>query len=90
MDPLDGYGYLALLRRVTSETVRTVGLRPQGAHPRLVLRPAGRRPASTARRPAHRVRVTPAHARQWFDEVDQGNDERVEAARRLADLVVHV
>jgi pantothenate kinase len=33
---------------------------------------------------------TPAHARQWVDDVDQGNAERVEAARRLADLVVHV
>jgi pantothenate kinase len=32
---------------------------------------------------------TPAHARQWVDEVDQRNAERIEAARRLADLVVH-
>jgi pantothenate kinase len=31
---------------------------------------------------------TPAHARQWVDEVDQRNAERIEAARRLADLVV--
>ena len=32
---------------------------------------------------------TPAQARQWVDEVDQRNAERMEAARRLADLVVH-
>ena len=33
---------------------------------------------------------TPAHAPQWVDAVDERNAERVEAARRLADLVVHV
>ena len=32
---------------------------------------------------------TPAAARQWVDEVDQRNAERIQAARRLADLVVH-
>jgi pantothenate kinase len=33
---------------------------------------------------------TPAHARQWVDQVDQRNAERIETARHLADLVVHV
>jgi pantothenate kinase len=32
---------------------------------------------------------THALARQWVDEVDHRNAERVEAGRRLADLVVH-
>jgi pantothenate kinase len=31
---------------------------------------------------------SPAHARQWVDEVDQPNAERIEAARPRADLVV--
>jgi pantothenate kinase len=32
----------------------------------------------------------PAHARQWVDEVDERNAERIEAVRCRADLVVHL
>jgi pantothenate kinase len=128
IDTFDGYGYLALLRRIASEagnTVyaptfdRTIEQPVAGA---IAVEPATRvvltegnylldesEPWGEVRRTltevwfcdvpddVRRRRLvdrhirfgkTPAHARQWVDEVDQRNAERIEAARRLADLVV--
>jgi pantothenate kinase len=130
IDTFDGYGYLALLRRVARETGNTVyaptfdrtieqpvaGAIAVEPGTRVVLtegnylldesEPWGEvREALTEvwfcdlpddvrrqRLVARHIRFgkTPAHARQWVDEVDQRNAERIETARRLADLVVHV
>jgi pantothenate kinase len=129
IDTFDGYGYLALLRRVASETGNTVyaptfdRTTEQPVAGAIAVEPATRvvvtegnylldqsEPWSDIRRAltevwfcdlpddVRRQRLvarhvefgkTPAHARQWVDEVDQRNAERIEAARRRADLVVH-
>jgi pantothenate kinase len=130
IDTFDGYGYLALLRRLASETGNTVyaptfdRTTEQPVAGAVAVEPATRvvltegnylldesapwvdvRRALTEvwfcdlpddvrrqRLVARHIRFgkTPEHARQWVDEVDQRNAERIEAARRLADLVVHV
>jgi pantothenate kinase len=130
IDTFDGYGYLALLRRVARETGNTVYAPTfdrtieQPVAGAIAVEPATRviltegnylldesEPWADVRRAltevwfcdlpddvrrqrlvARHIRFgkTPAHARQWVDEVDQRNAERIEAARRLADLVVHV
>jgi pantothenate kinase len=129
IDTFDGYGYLALLRRLASETGNTVyaptfdRTTEQPVAGAVAVEPATRvvltegnylldesapwvdvRRALTEvwfcdlpddvrrqRLVARHIRFgkTPAHARQWVDEVDQRNAERIEAARHLADLVVH-
>jgi pantothenate kinase len=129
IDTFDGYGYLALLRRLASETGNTVyaptfdRTTEQPVAGAIAVEPATRvvltegnylldesGPWGDVRRAltevwycdlpddvrrqrlvARHIRFgkTPAHARQWVDEVDQRNAERIEAARRLADLVVH-
>jgi pantothenate kinase len=128
IDTFDGYGYLALLRRIASETGNTVYAPTfdrtieQPVAGAIAVEPATRvvltegnylldesEPWGEVRRTltevwfcdvpddVRRRRLvdrhirfgkTPAHARQWVDEVDQRNAERIEAARRLADLVV--
>jgi pantothenate kinase len=130
IDTFDGYGYLALLRRVARETGNTVYAPTfdrtieQPVAGAIAVEPATRvvltegnylldesepwgdvRKALTEvwfcdlpddlrrqRLVARHIRFgkTPAHARQWVDEVDQRNAERIETARHLADLVVHV
>jgi pantothenate kinase len=129
IDTFDGYGYLALLRRLAGETGNTVyaptfdRTTEQPVAGAIAVEPATRvvltegnylldesEPWVDVRRAltevwfcdlpedvrrqrlvARHIRFgkTPAHARQWVDEVDQRNAERIEAARRLADLVVH-
>jgi pantothenate kinase len=129
IETFDGYGYLALLRRVATETAntvyapaydRTIGQPVAGA---IAVEPATRvvltegnyllddsepwgavRMALTEvwfcdlpddvrreRLVARHVRFgkTPARARQWVEEVDERNAERIRTARRRADLVVH-
>jgi len=129
IDTFDGYGYLALLRRVAGErehTVyaptfdRTIEQPVAGA---IAVEPATRvvltegnylldesepwaevRKALTEvwfcdvpgdvrrqRLVARHIRFgkTPDHAGRWVEEVDERNAERIEAARYLADLVVH-
>jgi pantothenate kinase len=130
IDTFDGYGYLALLRRVAGETGNTVyaptfdRTTEQPVAGAIAVEPATRvvltegnylldasQPWGDVRRAltevwfcdlpddVRRQRLvdrhirfgkTPAHARRWVDEVDQRNAERIEAARRLADLVVHL
>jgi pantothenate kinase len=130
IDTFDGYGYLALLRRVARETGNTVyaptfdRTTEQPVAGAIAVEPATRvvltegnylldesEPWADVRRTltevwfcdlpddvrrqrlvARHIRFgkAPAHARQWVDEVDQRNAERIEAARRLADLVVHL
>jgi pantothenate kinase len=130
IDTFDGYGYLALLRRVARETGNTVYAPTfdrtieQPVAGAIAVEPATRvvltegnylldesepwgevRKALTEvwfcdlpddvrrqRLVARHIRFgkTPAHARQWVDQVDQRNAERIETARHLADLVVHV
>ena len=130
IDTFDGYGYLALLRRLAGETGNTVyaptfdRTTEQPVAGAIAVEPATRvvltegnylldesEPWGDVRRVltevwfchlpdevrgqrlvARHIRFgkTSAHAPQWADEVDERNAERVEAARRLADLVVHV
>ena len=130
IDTFDGYGYLALLRRMASETGTTVyaptfdRTTEQPVAGAIAVEPAARvvltegnylldesEPWVDVRRSLtevwfcdlpddiRRERLvtrhirfgkTLAHAQQWVDEVDQRNSERIEAARRLADLVIDV
>lgn len=130
IDTFDGYGYLALLRRVAVETGNTVyaptfdRTLEQPVAGAIAVEPATRvvltegnylldesepwgdvRKALTEvwfcdlpddvrreRLVARHIRFgkAPAHARQWVDEVDERNAERIEAVRCRADLVVHL
>jgi pantothenate kinase len=128
IDTFDGYGYLALLRRIAHERRTTVyaptfdrtteepiaGAIAVEPPTRIVLTEGNylldeSQPWSDVRRAltevwfcdlpddVRRQRLvdrhvrfgkTPGHARQWVDEVDQRNAERIEAVRSRADLVV--